>query len=294
MSDISASLTTIEETITATLTVNGEEIASTLNTAARGPAGADGATGPAGDAGPAGATGAQGPTGATGATGAAGGAADVAAVTHAATSKATPVDADELPVVDSAASNGLKKLTWANLKATLATYFLVDDGTRGPAIYGQLAVDYTLTSTTAVQKLFNWSANGAVALPTGRYRFSTFFLVTSMSTTSGNGTFSLLGAGTATLANVIYDAVGVDSATNPVARSGSQSQTETSPVQLVLASPGALLAARVTGFFNVTGTGTIIPSIALTTAAAAVVEDGSYFECVRLGPTGSATQGTWT
>lgn len=42
--------------------------------------------------------------------------------THAATSKATPVDADELPIVDSAASNVLKKLTWANLKATLKTY----------------------------------------------------------------------------------------------------------------------------------------------------------------------------
>jgi hypothetical protein len=47
---------------------------------------------------------------------------DVAAVIHAATSKATPVDADELGIVDSAAGNILKKLTWANLKATLKTY----------------------------------------------------------------------------------------------------------------------------------------------------------------------------
>ncbi|WP_395406351.1 hypothetical protein ACHMW6_06700 [Pseudoduganella sp. UC29_106] len=46
-----------------------------------------------------------------------------APVTHAATSKTTPVDADELGIVDSAASNVLKKLTWANLKATLKTYF---------------------------------------------------------------------------------------------------------------------------------------------------------------------------
>ena len=47
----------------------------------------------------------------------------IAPATHAATSKATPVDADELPLVDSAASNVLKKLTWANAKATLKTYF---------------------------------------------------------------------------------------------------------------------------------------------------------------------------
>lgn len=47
----------------------------------------------------------------------------VAPATHAATTKATPVDADELPISDSAASFVLKKLTWANLKATLKTYF---------------------------------------------------------------------------------------------------------------------------------------------------------------------------
>lgn len=41
----------------------------------------------------------------------------------AAASKATPVDADLLALVDSAASNVLKKLTWANVKATLKTYF---------------------------------------------------------------------------------------------------------------------------------------------------------------------------
>lgn len=39
------------------------------------------------------------------------------------TSKATPVDADTLGLVDSAASNVLKKLTWANLKSTLKDYF---------------------------------------------------------------------------------------------------------------------------------------------------------------------------
>lgn len=50
-------------------------------------------------------------------------AAALAALIHAAASKTPPVDADELPLADSAASWGLKKLTWANLKATLKTYF---------------------------------------------------------------------------------------------------------------------------------------------------------------------------
>lgn len=47
----------------------------------------------------------------------------IAPGTHAAASKATPVDADELPLVDSAAGNILARLTWANLKATLKSYF---------------------------------------------------------------------------------------------------------------------------------------------------------------------------
>jgi len=47
----------------------------------------------------------------------------IAEATHAATSKTTPVDADLIGIVDSAASNVLKSLSWANLKATLKTYF---------------------------------------------------------------------------------------------------------------------------------------------------------------------------
>jgi hypothetical protein len=47
----------------------------------------------------------------------------VAPGTHAATSKTTPIDADEMPLVDSASSNVLAKLTWANLKAAIKTYY---------------------------------------------------------------------------------------------------------------------------------------------------------------------------
>lgn len=38
-------------------------------------------------------------------------------------SKPTPIDADLIPLSDSGSSFGIKKLTWANLKATLKTYF---------------------------------------------------------------------------------------------------------------------------------------------------------------------------
>lgn len=50
------------------------------------------------------------------------GAITIEALVVASASKTTPVDADVLPIVDSAASNVLKKLTWANLKATLLAW----------------------------------------------------------------------------------------------------------------------------------------------------------------------------
>ena len=48
---------------------------------------------------------------------------NVGSVLNAATAKTTPVDADTIPLSDSAAAGGLKKLSWANLKATAKAYF---------------------------------------------------------------------------------------------------------------------------------------------------------------------------
>lgn len=55
----------------------------------------------------------------------------VASDTHAATEKTTPVDSDEVPLIDSAAAWVLKRLTLANLKATLSGVFAVLAGKSG-------------------------------------------------------------------------------------------------------------------------------------------------------------------
>lgn len=47
----------------------------------------------------------------------------IAPGTNAASSKVTPVDADAMPLVDSESSNTLKKVTWANIKATIKAYY---------------------------------------------------------------------------------------------------------------------------------------------------------------------------
>lgn len=51
------------------------------------------------------------------------GVADVAAATVAADAKTEPADADTVPLLDSAASNVLKKLTWGNIKTALKSYY---------------------------------------------------------------------------------------------------------------------------------------------------------------------------
>ena len=76
---------------------------------------------------------------------------NVGSTMHGATSKSTPVDADEFGLIDSAASNVLKKLTFANLKATLKTYF--------DSLY-QAAGSYLTASSTATLTNKTFDANG--------------------------------------------------------------------------------------------------------------------------------------
>ncbi|HAH55322.1 MAG TPA: hypothetical protein DCM02_08595, partial [Flavobacterium sp.] len=53
---------------------------------------------------------------------------------NSATAKNTPIDADQVGLMDSVASNIFKKLSWANIKATLKTYFDTLYTTNGGAI----------------------------------------------------------------------------------------------------------------------------------------------------------------
>jgi hypothetical protein len=59
---------------------------------------------------------------------------DIAATIHAATEKTTPIDADEVGIWDSV-SNALRRLTWANIKATLKAYF--------DTLYAAIGIDYS-------------------------------------------------------------------------------------------------------------------------------------------------------
>ncbi len=82
------------------------------------------------------------------------------------TSKATPVNADELGITDSAASFGLKKLTWANLKATLVTYFNTlftkVDGSNATGTWSINTSGNAATATNATKVTTNANLTGHV------------------------------------------------------------------------------------------------------------------------------------
>lgn len=149
----------------------------------------------------------------------------------------------------------------------------------------RLNANYTLANSSAEQKLFNDPTNGRITLAAGVYRFQCLFSISGMSATSGNAAFDILGAGTATLADVLYHAVGADGNTATAAtQSGSTVIQGQSPASVVTAGVGTSLNANLSGTFELASGGTIIPSVTLVTAIAAVVRSGSYFLCEYLGP----------
>jgi hypothetical protein len=117
-----------------------------------------------------------------------------------ATAKITPVDADTVPLIDSAASNVLKKVTWANIKATLKTYF--------DTLY-QAAGTY-LTSANITQTITNGVTDKApsedAVFDALAGKQATLVSGTNIKTVNGN---SLLGSGDLTLSG----SGGVDPAT---------------------------------------------------------------------------------
>lgn len=156
--------------------------------------------------------------------------------------------------------------------------------------------DRTLTSTTSSQKIFDQTANGAVTLPTGRYRFKGTVYVTGLSSTSGNFALSPLGAGTATCTKWSWHAFGADnnSPLNGNTCGTSFTDTSTSGTNVVSATVGTGAQVFVEGYVEITAGGTMIPSIALVTAAAGTLKAGSKWEFERVGDTGVSYVGAWT
>lgn len=155
--------------------------------------------------------------------------------------------------------------------------------------------DYTLTSTTSAQQIFNQVANGRLTLGTGVYEFALFLYMTGMSATAGNAALDILGAGTAVCDRWGWSESGMDAGA-PLGQSLYLTQSAVSNSVAYMASStgtGTGLAAKAAGMFRVSTAGTLIPSLALTTAAAAVVKAGSWFRITKVGESANSYVGAW-
>jgi hypothetical protein len=151
-----------------------------------------------------------------------------------------------------------------------------------------LSSNYTLTSQTAAQKAFNATTNGAVTLPVGTYTFEAMIRLSSMSATSGSFGFALGGTATFTQA---WTAVAALSAATVNSQISYNTAANTS---LTTAGTAASGQALIKGEIRVTVTGTIIPQVSLTIAAAAVVNLGSYFRITPMGSSTVTNIGNWS
>jgi hypothetical protein len=113
-----------------------------------------------------------------------------------------------------------------------------------------------------------------------------------MSATSGNATLSL--AGTATYDRIGVQVTGVDTTTPTTQVAANSAVAVTNSFPAAIAGTGTAMQVSIKGIIRVTATGTVIPSIALTTANAAIAKAGSYFKCARIGDSADTFIGAWS
>lgn len=176
----------------------------------------------------------------------------IAPGTHAASSKATPVDADEIPLVDSATSNVLKKLTWSNLKATAKTYF--------DTIY-QAALGFTAVPTTTTINGSDLSTNRDFRPVSAEVSGSDF-------TTTSNSATDITGLSIAVAANKKYKVVcvlNITSATTNGMKFTMSAPAAATVQQIVIAGPAA--SAATPRIQRITAFGTLNTTALMTSAS---------------------------
>ena len=150
--------------------------------------------------------------------------------------------------------------------------------------------NYTLTSTTAAQQIFNATTNGAVTLPVGTFEFECQFNLSSMSASSGSFGFAL--GGSATI-NQYWTANATKTAfATPTAATISYNVAANTAI--ATASTTTTGFAVIQGYITVAGAGTIVPQVSLGVAATALVGAGSFFRIRPLGTNTVSRVGNWS
>lgn len=180
-------------------------------------------------------------------------------------------------------------------------YVCTDAGNRGVVpvenLIRQHADRAAFANNANQQAIFDSVANGTLTLETGAYLFEGVIQIKVTSATSGNLKFSLAGAGGGTFAIILYTISAIDAANDTLtAWSGVSEIISTQTVtNMATATIATVTTFFVKGSFECTVAGTLIPSVAQTTAVTtAVTTAGSYFKCNRVGSTTAASVGQWS
>lgn len=159
----------------------------------------------------------------------------------------------------------------------------------------------TMTSNTSLQSIFGGGTggltNGALTVAgTETYFFECSLNVSGMSGTSGNLGFSIVGAGTATFTSAAWHAFGLDATTQTTAAAAGTSFSASSAAtgNIVTAATGTAVSVYIKGIFRIDVSGTIIPSIQLTTASAATIGANCWFKCYPIGSNTIVSIGNWS
>jgi hypothetical protein len=159
----------------------------------------------------------------------------------------------------------------------------------------------TMTSNTSFQAVFSGGSggltNGALTVNgSTSYYFECSLNLSSMSSSSGNLGFSIVGAGTATFTSAAWHAFGLDATTQTTgaAIGGSFSAAAGATGNISTAATGTSYSVFIKGIFRINDAGTIIPSVRLTTASAAVVGANCWFKCNAIGTNTVVSVGNWS
>lgn len=169
-----------------------------------------------------------------------------------------------------------------------------------PTYWCALNANYTLSGTAGVQqKLYNLGTGlgGLVNLPEGVYHYRCTIALTTMSATSGNFSFGVIGVG-GTTSGSLHLAYGMDQfAGNAQFMSGSYwngSGAAMSPANIVTATTTSRAGVHVTGILRVNIGGTMRPTVTVPLVATAVNTSPGHFVCTRLASTSTAVSyGPW-
>lgn len=151
---------------------------------------------------------------------------------------------------------------------------------------------YTLTSTTSAQQLFNSTTNGQVTVASSKsYYFECEFDLTSVSSSAGTIAFGL--GGTATYTSIKYTTMAVKSSTTSPANATMMTATTNASTAITASNANTAGHAIIRGIIRINAGGTVIPQVALSVAAAAVVGVNSYFRMVPMGTNTVTNVGNW-